>query len=928
MADDSSSPATGDPNSQKPEPTTPIPIPNPNPNPSPTPPPPPQQQHSQPQVATLIQPIPPGPPYAPSQIPGSLVSNLPPPPPFRPGMQFPPVGNFQNPNSGVPPPGVNSMVAPGSYQLQPGQQLPNQAGMRPFQPMTNGYPGIHGAMPPPGLLRYPSPYPPMARPGFIMRPPGTIGAVQLAPRPAVPGMPVLRPVMPPMVRPPSLPFVTPAEKPQTTIYIGKIATVENDFMMSILEFCGHVKSCLRAEDPTTKKPKGFGFYEFESAEGILRAIRLLTKLTIDGQELLVNVNQATKEYLLKYVEKKMEDAKKAKESQAVGTEENQAKGPESGEKGASGRPTLEEMGKDGEPKSKENIDIANSAVLTDEEREADKEAMEKIESAIEERLKTNPLPPPPPPPPADGLGMELAFKSKDGDSNTDIARSGCLVHVDAAANDVESSGEHNRPDTSSPDWSKRNDRRSRERGEKDLDIDRYEREAERERTRKEREHRRKLEDAERAYLARLRQWERREREKDKERQYEKDKDKDKERKRKKEIRYEEEEDEDDDDSRRRWHRAALEERRRRRLREKEDDLADRLKEEEEVAEAKRNAEEQKLQQQQLDAIRLLSGQAAIGSEQVQTPPIENDQKGTLPTVGESVQEQHAADVEQNGSGNEMSMAVDNNSGSESHAPSKKLGFGLVGSGKRTSVPSVFYEEDEEEAHKDKKMKPLVPIDYTTEEQEAVAHGGSGLTPPHLALAAEFAKRISSTNPKEEASETEKQRSRHSHDKATHRERDRGRDRDRDRERDRDRGRDRGDGRSGSIKDAREPVKENISDSKKLKDATKQLIDTIPKTKEELFSYEINWAMYDKHQLHERMRPWISRKIMEFLGEEEATLVEFIVSNTQQHVKAAQMLELLQSILDEEAEMFVLKMWRMLIFEIKRVEAGVPVNSKA
>lgn len=85
---------------------------------------------------------------------------------------------------------------------------------------------------------------------------------------------------------------------------------------------------------------------------------------------------------------------------------------------------------------------------------------------------------------------------------------------------------------------------------------------------------------------------------------------------------------------------------------------------------------------------------------------------------------------------------------------------------------------------------------------------------------------------------------------------------------------------------------------------------------------------EKHQVHERMRPWISKKIMEFLGEEEATLVDFIVSNTQQHVQASQMLELLQSILDEEAEMFVLKMWRMLIFEIKRVEAGVPVKSKA
>ena len=86
--------------------------------------------------------------------------------------------------------------------------------------------------------------------------------------------------------------------------------------------------------------------------------------------------------------------------------------------------------------------------------------------------------------------------------------------------------------------------------------------------------------------------------------------------------------------------------------------------------------------------------------------------------------------------------------------------------------------------------------------------------------------------------------------------------------------------------------------------------------------------YLQHALHERMRPWISKKITEFLGEEETTLVDYIVSSTQEHVKASQMLELLQSILDEEAEMFVLKMWRMLIFEIKKVETGLAFRSKA
>ena len=77
-----------------------------------------------------------------------------------------------------------------------------------------------------------------------------------------------------------------------------------------------------------------------------------------------------------------------------------------------------------------------------------------------------------------------------------------------------------------------------------------------------------------------------------------------------------------------------------------------------------------------------------------------------------------------------------------------------------------------------------------------------------------------------------------------------------------------------------------------------------------------------------MRPWISKKITEFLGEEETTLVDYIVTSTQEHVKASQMLELLQTILDDEAEMFVLKMWRMLIFEIKKIETGLALKAKS
>lgn len=75
----------------------------------------------------------------------------------------------------------------------------------------------------------------MVRPAFP-RPPGAIGMLPTLSRPPVPGIPGVRPVIPPVVRPAIVPVAAPTEKPQTTVYVGKIAsTVENDFMLSLLQ---------------------------------------------------------------------------------------------------------------------------------------------------------------------------------------------------------------------------------------------------------------------------------------------------------------------------------------------------------------------------------------------------------------------------------------------------------------------------------------------------------------------------------------------------------------------------------------------------------------------------------------------------------------------------------------------------------------------
>lgn len=789
----------------------------------------------------------------------------------------------------------------------------------------------------------------MVRPPFPQRPPGLVGILPALPRHPVPGL--RGPIIPPVVRPAGIPSVSPAEKPQTTVYVGKISsTIENDFIISLLQLCGPVKSWKRAQDPTNGVLKGFGFCEFDSAEGVLRAIRLLSKLNVDGQELMLNFNQATREYLERYVEKKRANSKN---SQAPGIEgaEIDEEGASSAEKDGPAKSSEKDSKEDDKDMAnKDNQDIAKFGLVTEEDREADQEALEKLNGMIEERLQTKPPPPPPPPPPTtmatDGSGTsnsEVPSRSREGDSDVDVIEK----DVAEARNDDEMTSEsklpseHDKPEASSPDRSRRNGRsRDRERDvkqEKERELERYEREREQERVKREKEREYKIREDERRYRVRVKDWEFREREKEHTRKLEREREKEREQERKWEV-MDQEHESDDGYSKKRKHKSSGEERKRRQ-REKEEDLADRLKEKEEIADAKMRAEEEREKQKQEEervkqtleeenTLKLLSAPTTTnGSDEavlsVEAIAENKDKVVDQPSDGDSEHENHTTDrVLQNGSGDEfvLGSVATPDMRQSSNAQTRKLGFGLVGSGKRTAVPSVFHEEEDEDAKKEKKMRPLVPIDYTTEELQAVQNSLSGAPSPNLAAAAEFAKRISSVNSKEERPEAEKDRSKRSHERSlrdrdrndheTNRARDVSRKETIERDKDQERGLD----------------KTKTPENRKLFDA-KQLIDTIPKTKDELFSYEINWAVYDKNDLHERMRPWISKKITEFLGEEETTLVDYIVSTTREHVDASEVLHRLQTILDDEAEMFVLKMWRMLIFEIKKVETGLALRSK-
>lgn len=93
------------------------------------------------------------------------------------------------------------------------------------------------------------------------------------------------------------------------------------------------------------------------------------------------------------------------------------------EKNDSTKSSEENPKEDNDSGNKEN-DSANFGIVTDEDKEADKEATGKLNSMIDERLKTKPLPPPPALDGTRNSNSELPSKSRDGDSDVDILKNG------------------------------------------------------------------------------------------------------------------------------------------------------------------------------------------------------------------------------------------------------------------------------------------------------------------------------------------------------------------------------------------------------------------------------------------------------------------------------------------------------------------------
>ncbi|KFB53645.1 AGAP004546-PA-like protein [Anopheles sinensis] len=102
---------------------------------------------------------------------------------------------------------------------------------------------------------------------------------------------------------------------------------------------------------------------------------------------------------------------------------------------------------------------------------------------------------------------------------------------------------------------------------------------------------------------------------------------------------------------------------------------------------------------------------------------------------------------------------------------------------------------------------------------------------------------------------------------------------------------------------------------------KSIIDKIPTEKNDLFNYPLDWNEIDS-TIEKKIRPWINKKIIEYIGEPEPTLVDFICSKVLAGSTPQGILDDVQMVLDEEAEVFVVKMWRLLIYEVEAKKVGL------
>ena len=91
---------------------------------------------------------------------------------------------------------------------------------------------------------------------------------------------------------------------------------------------------------------------------------------------------------------------------------------------------------------------------------------------------------------------------------------------------------------------------------------------------------------------------------------------------------------------------------------------------------------------------------------------------------------------------------------------------------------------------------------------------------------------------------------------------------------------------------------------------------------DLFAFKLNWQMLIDYRVIDSVcKPWIAKKMVDYLGAEEQTIIDLVLRLLKAQSSDSIMREKMEAILDDESADFVEKLWRLMVFEQMKIEAG-------
>ncbi|CAI4214938.1 unnamed protein product [Parascedosporium putredinis] len=99
----------------------------------------------------------------------------------------------------------------------------------------------------------------------------------------------------------------------------------------------------------------------------------------------------------------------------------------------------------------------------------------------------------------------------------------------------------------------------------------------------------------------------------------------------------------------------------------------------------------------------------------------------------------------------------------------------------------------------------------------------------------------------------------------------------------------------------EPSTTSSMTEEELSKAMRALAQEIPSEKEGLWAWDVQWDHLDDAIMREKLRPFVEKKIVEYLGVQEEVIVEVIEEHLRNHGKPDDLVEELAGALDDEAE---------------------------